>query len=1046
MDQDKLANILRVGSLFGSRARTNTALNATIANISDPTQVYQQGPMSASQVTDIMGSNFEQNYLKFENAYFSALRDSKNLRLGARVDIDLLKAQRRIDLSLLNYTVQNNLQDQFLSQVLNQERLLGEVGLPGMLMPNANPIRMSMKYMMENDVIDDPSQILLNRLTFSIDPITGKVSVPKSNIPTFESLQGSVTQQRVFDANYLQGKRVGIFDVETTGVYRGAQVRSMAIAELSNNQTEVIKNIAFESDQLRGFSIRNMVNGVQEYINFNTLLSIEENTDLKKMGKGGINFLDEASTYIEDLLNFDVISAHNAKFDIDMMTSTMTSMPGFASHERARNSITQLYARINDTTRDPFLIDTLDIARNYLTKQATEAVTTPRGGAQVFQGLELGEEIIENLFDQKIIQRTQIGGSASYASVEAIAMNTNLTELMYKDRESRRRLERLGGQAHQAAYDVFVQSEMAKHISSGLLKIRKIADFSSFDQDILDKAEAMRSKIFKSSAIVPNLNIQDINRISDATYEYLLSDPSNVVIDNLASGDNTAKVNILRSARAGQVADQERILSLGVNFFQETAANEMARLIPQVSSISQSITDQTVLDAYTIMENNFERKISQISLIGRDTQIPFSQGMTKELEFNESLAVSKAFSTIGSPLASMDVRSRMISSSIASVTSGYAENIAQSIVESGNFSANNLRFTAFAEEMSSEGISYFQANKNISILSNPDSSKVQLPFELAQEMGERFFQGGDDILSNLSLSVASDDTVQLVWNIGKQLDDSNKEAFAKSLMDLMDSKYTLADLGADAPENLAKEIIAIRDIISQSKNQANISHVEDFQKVVQSIKERGIVIGNLGKELSEKLIQSLSAQNIPIGSMESDQILGQWTSRVLASSNDYLIVGPFINEVAARINSMRYEGSTVIDYLNRISDHLSESSQLPGQIKRGKKMAMYTDDALSLVRVYEDLKPKMKVGALGLAAAVMGYYVSNKVEQRSIINETMEQQPIEISGARSRLPSMQTMDSRRMDPLLTAGVVGGLDRNKNSHFRMGPNKYDHLYG
>jgi hypothetical protein len=821
----------------------------------------------------------------------------------------------------------------------------------------------------------------------------------------------------------------------------------MAIAELVNNQTEIMKNIAFESDQLRGFSIRNMVNGVEEYINFNTLLSIEENTDLKKMGKGGTNFLDEASRYIEDLLQFDVISAHNAKFDIDMITSTMTSMPGFASHERARNSIIQLYARINDTTRDPFLIDTLDIARNYLIKQATEAATTPRAGAQVSQGLELGEEIVNNLFDQKIIQRAQIGGSASYASVEAIAMNTNLTELIYGNTPDLfENLSRQGGQAHQAAYDVLLQSEMAKYIASGDLKIRKIADFSPFDQDILDKAQAMRNKIFRSSAIVPNLNIQDINRISDATYEYLLRDPSNVVIDNVASGDNTAKLNILRSARAGQVADQERILSLGVNFFQETAANEMARLIPQVSSISQSITDQTVLDAYTIMENNFERKISQISLIGRDTQIPFSQGMTKELEFNESLAVSKAFSTIGSPLASMDVRSRMISSSIASVTSGYAENIAQSIVESGNFSTNNLRFTAFAEEMSSEGISYFQANKNISILSNPYSSKVQLPFELAQEMGERFFQGGDDILSNLSLSVASDDTIQLVWNVGKQLDDSNKEAFAKSLMDLMDSKYTLADLGADAPENLANEIIAARDVISKLRNQANTENVEDFQKVVQSIKERGIVIGNLGKELSEKLIQSLSAQNIPIGSMESDQILGQWTSRVLASSNDYLIVGPFINEVAARINNMRYEGSTVIDYLNRISDHLSESSQLPGQIKRGKKMAMYTDDALSLVRAYEDLKPKMKVGALGLAAAVMGYYVSNKVEQRSIINETMEQQPIEIPGARSRLPSMQTMDSRRMDPLLTAGVVGGLDRNKNSHFRMGPNKYDHLYG
>jgi hypothetical protein len=42
--------------------------------------------------------------------------------------------------------------------------------------------------------------------------------------------------------------------------------------------------------------------------------------------------------------------------------------------------------------------------------------------------------------------------------------------------------------------------------------------------------------------------------------------------------------------------------------------------------------------------------------------------------------------------------------------------------------------------------------------------------------------------------------------------------------------------------------------------------------------------------------------------------------------------------------------------------------------------------------------------------------------------------------------AMARQTSSRRDPLVTAGVVGNLDRNKIGHTQMGANKYNHLYG
>lgn len=104
----------------------------------------------------------------------------------------------------------------------------------------------------------------------------------------------------------------------------------------------------------------------------------------------------------------------------------------------------------------------------------------------------------------------------------------------------------------------------------------------------------------------------------------------------------------------------------------------------------------------------------------------------------------------------------------------------------------------------------------------------------------------------------------------------------------------------------------------------------------------------------------------------------------------------------------------------------------------------------SILKTLEKVKPKLAMGAIAVAAASAGYYLAKKQRTNQMYDETMRQQPYENQGlvqeANSGIQEDNQQTSARRDPLVTAGVVGNLDRNKIGHTGMGPNKYNHLYG
>jgi hypothetical protein len=170
-----------------------------------------------------------------------------------------------------------------------------------------------------------------------------------------------------------------------------------------------------------------------------------------------------------------------------------------------------------------------------------------------------------------------------------------------------------------------------------------------------------------------------------------------------------------------------------------------------------------------------------------------------------------------------------------------------------------------------------------------------------------------------------------------------------------------------------------------------------------------------------------------------------------------------VDEVIGRSSEVaQAETADAFSKLKRLSQVFNDSSKK----RQATKVVLEAKNASSLDRIVDlskranrdfdtpmtdfFVKNKKSIGlaGLGLAAAGIGYYMYNNRREEKNIQETMAYMPTEPASNRTfrqiQPPAMP--QSTRRDPLVTAGVVGNLDRNKVGHTKMGPNKNNHLYG
>ena len=272
------------------------------------------------------------------------------------------------------------------------------------------------------------------------------------------------------------------------------------------------------------------------------------------------------------------------------------------------------------------------------------------------------------------------------------------------------------------------------------------------------------------------------------------------------------------------------------------------------------------------------------------------------------------------------------------------------------------------------------------------------------------------------------------------------EILAEGIVKAAEEKNKLIKASSSVDDKATQEVIRIASESSDASRRALI-----VKQMAENIVDKGIVIGSIEGTDAKRAFESLRAIGIDLS---NDIAAGRLSGRVIdiLGEGDALRVTPMIDEIVERATGMGGDldsaRNTVISYLNNLAEFISsEGIESAARTKmRRAKLGVGANKALDF---YIKNKTKIGMGGLGLVAAGAAYYVSKKYRENRLYDETIRAQPSQQvsqgSGIEDQFALQAAISSFRRDPLVTAGVVGNLDRNKIGHHRMGNDKYSHLY-
>ena len=1089
-------------------------------------QRIQQQSITKADISKVYGTSgdFLDSMQVFEEKYYKALSNPVNLAKGKKVNVDLMRKSGRIDLTLLNKNLADELMSEYRDNVLRLSDMMATVGMPGVNRPSANLYRTSYQFSMgELDGTLHPAQIALNRsiLNFNSSKMgMDSLSVGRRNILGSQRLRqlASRNVQDVFPTSSGRAMRVLTFDVETTGVYQGAQVRSMSAAGMMYDPVTgkfsaptVVDgmNLAFESSHFGGRTVSNLNGGAMNMTEFlaqaefgKKASALRASGQLSDMGEDGIKYLDSAEQYIRKMLQADAVAGHNVFFDIDMMIDTAQQQSGFNTHKGIQSAINDLYDRIN---KGNFLIDTLESTRAYLSNQVEQAVQA----SGLTDELEKSKRFVDSLFSNDYLATIHKGGNAAPFSVENIALNTNLFELIEKDGQAEELFDKIIKGSHIAETDVHLQSYVARYVQSGELKIWADAGAGAKSEF----GDFARARTLQSQAITLTTNISDVNHISKTVLSHLETAEGNRRVSMRISGgklglstagteegvlrysegayrfftgsgqgeivDRSIAESVIQSAladaqgAAGQtikVGSSTRIINnaansiidLGITYGSASNAAEMTALRGiNVGLANGQIGVDALTDAFGSVYRNFGTGLSigdqlRVARGGLDIPLPFAAGLGN-YGIGQSAVVSRAFASIGDPFSFIDMNSRVFSTVMAHATSQVGRSANAAALQAGRQAAD-IAFSAVPDAMNELGIMYARAGTGLRLFDditgaseNIVSSRAITPMALLREAMAQ--SGVADSIDNVGLSFASiqgEDTLNLVYDVSQSMGRKDAKKLARSLFDIMqdDDQITklLGDLDADANVQIRNSVNKARAVGADPRSKARA--VRDLTDLIMS---NGIVFGELGADDVDMgaLKTSLSGLGYDV---ESDSFLRLRAAVLDDAMGEYIALGPFADVDAAKVSGIMDDVTAARrnskQAFNQIGEAVIENQRkVRGSIARG---VLGRSGAAGIADFYITNKPKIGAGLLGLAVAGAGYYMSKKHRERSLYNETLEQQPYEmgrgVSYMNDSAQEFIRMNSIRKDPLATAGVVGNLDRNKVNHTQMGNGKYSHLFG
>ena len=1090
------------------------------------------------------------------------MSDKENRSIGARnIDIDLEKNSGRIDLTNLTYKTQQDMKELFLRRVMKMESLLPEAGVPNIELPSGNLYRSLIKYDTEN--FSHPAVTLLNRMMFNVDP--SKQGLQAFNFGGSSLLQADILENisSMADTPIQAGKRILTFDSETTGVMKDSQVRQFAyqIEEATADGKRIIidpntglRAVDADDTSMVVASFRNsQMNLARASVSGQSMpladfvASLEGRTNLE-MGEGGVNFVTETKKMLNSMLNADHVAGHNVLFDVDMMGRTLESLDAFHKDSEAVNLLDQFYGKIREKG---YLIDTQESMRSYLYDKASTKFSGDPDKASKFVSQLLGPETLASI---------GIGGSTAPVSVENIALNTNVFQLIEQEDQdlAKQMVSQLKKGSHIADTDVALQASMDRYRRSGQLDFRFDEGGAPIDRPLSEFEKFARNQVFKSGAINPTTNVASVQHISDSVFQYATSeagikrakittsgsalglvDAGEGILsysksqeaftyrrfgtqDSVAIDESVAKTNLTRTLNQARAQGEgvgsnirvgtssmnvtrnladEQIISLGFNMIQSTKIDEAAR----ATSIASGITNANLADTNTFIRSlgltseqfgegrSFRAIMNSIS--GREEMVsPLRNPLEMSRETIDSYYLNAA--KAGLPFNNINVVDRALSVGIAQSTFKIAE------------SAPKAAYAQNASLLSEMGFSFFNMQDTARIggvTSVGDiipPSKVMMPFAQVFDIGTStvgenvatsslsvkafgsLAGGSGDILSTdlnrftLSYVSGSGETgqqaaarVNLVWGANGALSKQQSEEFAsyayqnanefRDLLSQMDNLDAATDVSKVSASN--ELLTSGQKFLTGDSDQ----RTKMVTQLAEHIRDRGIVMGFAEGDAAEGIRQSYASRGMDITG--NDVRAANTFMRIAhADKESGILVMSAVSDIAQdeamqRTSAVAQRETAQAFQTYQTANEILNDSSNKRKAKRviaGSRSASAEDVPVDLTKdvrrdfvtpmsdFYLGNKRSIGFAGLGLAAAGIGYYMHKKNKEKNVYEESMAAMPTEMgspSPRRQMEPTPLTQSTRR-DPLVTAGVVGNLDRNKTNHYRMGPKKYDHLYG
>jgi hypothetical protein len=629
---------------------------------------------------------------------------------------------------------------------------------------------------------------------------------------------------------------------------------------------------------------------------------------------------------------------------------------------------------------------------------------------------------------------------------------------------------------------------MAKFITTGQLDVMD----SESRKALSPAVREIQRIIMSSSAITITTNIADINHLTKTARAYLETEEGlrgvSLRVDQpgmegiLQYNRSEAKFQITNAGQSYDIpenvgqrlireaisGDSSKIRDLGINYTQNHQMDEISNLMVAAGKKADALEKTSVLNSLGKTYSTLSGSISfgdaiQISRGRLPTVSTFGIGAENYSDINQynramtELARSRA--AMGNPYYALDAKSLKVSTIMAESSGDYSKNILDKLnnmVQSGKYEGedleklraqiDSLKYVDYNDILSEIGVSHFMGEKNLRVMSQDGilRNKLFIPLEIMQKAA-----GDDFTKGRISLSYAATaegkSYMNAIYNAAEGTTKQQAKTLAENIYNLAKEKsesISASKLVDDEASTAVRSAMEMVQAFGDGEKKEKL-----LDELAEKIMNRSIVIGSIEGEGVERAVRSLSKAGYDIS---SDMLASLGSAPILdvLGFGEGLRIGATIDDLV-RVGSRVQEGNgEVIKYLNHLATFIKDNN-MEDQVRRQVSRARLGMEPNKMADFYLRNKTKIGVGGLGLVAAGAAYYMSKKYRENQIYDETIEAQPTErfarSQGLSDQMELQASISSFRRDPLVTAGVVGNLDRNKIGHYRMGNDKYNHLY-